>query len=219
MNPLDSPELYDAIVLAGRRSPGRARLTVAKRSYGWDEQKAKGNDGAETVKNGSSLVKFSCELFLWNDGERDCFAEWEAWKGVLDTTVDPKSPKALDVYHPELDELGVRSVVVQSRGALHPDGKGGATVTIDFLEYAPARKAPGGKPGGSKSSTFGGLGGLSDSLFGESTGRGETRYAENEARRQHERQYGTGGAGPKPPDPKQDLKDEVASLTDTFQAA
>lgn len=222
-NPIDTPELYDVITLAGRPSPGRARLNIAKRDYGWDEQKAKGNDGAETVKNGASLVKFTVELFLWRDAKRDCFAEWESWKAVLDTPVDPKSPKALDIYHPELDELGVRSAVVKARGPAHPDGAGGCTVSIDFLEYAPAKKAPGGKPGGSRSSTQISASDrtAADNLF--AIGQwASTKWDEQSAAVQlNGPGWGasSGGATSKPADPNQDLKDQVADLTDTFQAA
>lgn len=156
INPTDVPEAYDIFFLAGRASPGVCKLETAGRETGWDEQKAKGQDGATTVKNGSKLVKFTVTLTLWKDGQDDHFAAYETWKAVLDTPVKAKDPKALDCYHPVLAELNVRSCVVAKRGALEPatgNMTGGATVKIEFLEFSPPKSAPSTAPDGSKNKT------------------------------------------------------------------
>ena len=128
VNPIDHPDLYDSIILAGRVSPGRARVSMPMRTEGWEKQKAKGADGAEAVNNGADLIEFDVELYLWRDERVDHFEAWEDWSPVLLTPVKAGNPMALDIYHPQLDGLGISSVVVKQRSNPQPDGKGGATV-------------------------------------------------------------------------------------------
>lgn len=147
VNPVDTFKLYDCIVLAGKRSPGVCKLNAPKRSLGWDKQKAKGDDGASVVNNGAELCEFQATLTLWKDPDRDEYAGWDAWKPILDTQVKDTDKKALDIYHPQLVAIGVTGVVVKSYTAPQPDGKGGATVHIDFIEFKPKKKKTGdGKP-------------------------------------------------------------------------
>lgn len=188
-NPVDTPELYDVLYLAGLESPGLCRLNVPEIDEGWEKQEAKGSAGGETVCNGRKLAEFDCELYLWretwNSGGYDWFAAWEAWKPILLTPIAKNAPKALDIYHPQLEGLGIGSVVVQSWTEPQPDGTGGATVRIKFLQYAPPKPKPSGKPKGSAGAGGGGPGG--------------------------------GGAEEKP-DPNQDIKDEIAAKTEELNA-
>jgi len=101
-------------------------------------------------------VKFTATWTLTKDELRDDFAAWDVWARVLDTPVKPKDPKAIDCYHPELAELGVRSVVVGKRGSTKPQrGKetGSSKVSCDFIEYNPPKPAPATKVGGSDDKT------------------------------------------------------------------
>lgn len=197
INPIDHPDLYDSIILAGRVSPGRARVSMPMRTEGWEKQKAKGADGAETVNNGADLIEFDVELYLWRDERVDHFEAWENWSPVLLTPVKAGNPMALDIFHPQLDGLGISSVVVKQRSNPQPDGKGGATVKLKFLQYSPPKKKPGnGKPKGSKS------GGTSG---GGADGGGDGKGGANDKGK------------PKKPDPNQDLKNELDDLTDEFK--
>ena len=154
VNPVDNPEVYDVFVLLGKASPGRLKIKVDGRDTGWDEQQAKGADGATTVKNGEKLVKFSCTFTLWRDPEqnRDDFTAMDLWEKLLDTPVRPKDPKALDCYHPELAQLKVSSCVLTKRGSRSPgEGEmtGSESVTHEFLEFRPPKPSPAVAPGGS----------------------------------------------------------------------
>lgn len=154
VNPVDNPGLYDQIILAGKPSPGRCKITgLPTRDEGWEKQETKGQDGGETVHNGRKLVEFEVELYLWKERAKkiDHFAGWEEWKKILEAPVKKNAPKALDVYHPQLDGLGVTSVVANTWTEPVPDGKGGATVKIKFLQYSPSKPKASAKPGGSKS--------------------------------------------------------------------
>ncbi len=153
-NPVDMPELWDTFLLAGRRSPGLCKFpTLPKRDEGWDVQVPKGTTGGNTIHNNQPPVKFSVELRLWKDDKVDHFARWEDWKDILQTPVKANDPKALDIWHPQLEGLKIRSVVVASRAEYVPDGYGGARVTWDFLEYRPPATKKAQAPAGSKSSS------------------------------------------------------------------
>lgn len=161
-NPVDTPELYDVLFLAGVETPGLCKLSMPELDEGWEKQESKGSSGGETVHNGAKLVEFEAEIYLWKEfGGFDWFAEWESFKPILQTPIQKNASKALDIYHPQLEGLGIGSVVVKSRTEPQPDGKGGATVKIKFLQYAPPKPKAAGKPKGS-AGAGGGAGGGSE---------------------------------------------------------
>lgn len=155
MDPVSNPTAYDSFWLAGQKSPGVCRMGEPQRDEGWSIAQAKGSDGAEITHDGAKLLVFSVEIYLWRDANRDCFAEWTDFRPVLlPPTKDGPGQLALDIYHPVLDGIGVTSVVVSKRTEPIPDGKGGATVKLEFTEYRPSKKRTGsGKPKGSKANT------------------------------------------------------------------
>lgn len=144
-NPYDNPELYDVIVLGGQQSPGVCKLNAPTRDHGWEKSEPAGSDGGEVVNKGKKLMEFDVVLTLWKEpGGVDHFDRWETWKQILKTPVAKNAPKALDIYHPQLDGLDIKSVVAKSWNEPQPIGGGKSTVTIKFLEYSPAKKKPAG---------------------------------------------------------------------------
>lgn len=157
-SPVKSPEAYDTFVLAGIESPGQCKFSMPVRDEGWDQQQGKSGSPGETVHNGPKGMAFDVELYLWEDPATgiDYFAEYESFIQVLKTPTKKGASKALDIYHPQLEGLGITSVVVKSWSQPQPDGMGGGTAKISFLEYLPSKpKGAGGKPKGSKSSDKG----------------------------------------------------------------
>lgn len=152
-NPYDDESLYEGIVLAGKRSPGRVTITGHDRVIGWDVKKGPGQSGATTTRTSEDPVEFTCTFYLVKDVAQgiDDFAEWPAFLDLLRSTVAGKVPKALDVYHPDLASNDIKSVVLKSVGGTAHDGKGGQTIAIKLLEYRPP-KNKGGTPKGSKTS-------------------------------------------------------------------
>lgn len=147
VNPLDNEDLYDVVTLGGVTSPGVVKISGHTSKENWDVKDASGQSGAAMTRKGQKPVEFTCEFFL---ADREEFDAWPAFRAAIESTVAGKTPKALDIYHPDLAEVGISSVVKgEVLGTLH-DGKGGQTKTVKFTTYMPPRPA-GGSPSGSKS--------------------------------------------------------------------
>jgi hypothetical protein len=149
-NAIDNRDLYDVIVLAGVRSPGVVTLTGHNRKIGWDVKKGPGQSGASTTRTSEDPTEFTASFYLVKDDTQgiDDIAAWPDFLDLIKSTVSGASPKALDIYQPDLAENDIKSVVLSEIGGVVHDGKGGQTRTIKFLEYRPA-KAKGGSPNGS----------------------------------------------------------------------
>lgn len=151
---LESPELYDKIKLLGVPSPGVVKLSGHARSVGWDKKAGGAQDGESTTRKGKEACEFTATFYLVFDPVTglDEFIMWnEGFVPVLRLSYESTAPVALDIYHPDLATLDIKSVVVKKLGGLQYDGKGGATVDVVFLEYFPPKKKPAKKPAGSKS--------------------------------------------------------------------
>lgn len=145
-NPIDNESLYDAIVLANKRSPGRVTLSNHDRNQRWDVKEPVGHGGGTTTYKGETIAQFQCEFMLVKDPVLglDEFAEWDAFAALIKSML-PKSgaPKATPIYHPDLAANDIKSVSQASIGGMIHDGKGGAKVVVKFLEYRPAKKTSG----------------------------------------------------------------------------
>jgi len=135
-NPLESP--VDYIVLAGQRSPGLATVAGASLTRKWDERKGHGLSGSTLVYRGGPASRFTVSIRLltvehWQD--------WDAWRPLVQRPIDPQRPRALDIEHPFLDALGIRSVVVESVAQPEQTGDGEYTVVLGLIEYRPPVRA------------------------------------------------------------------------------
>lgn len=142
-NPIDNQDLYDAIVVEGKRSPGVATLSGHDREFGWDVKKAQGQAGAAITRTSEDLAEFTVKFDLT---DRDDFNAWPAFQKHLEQSVTrAQTTKALAIYHPDLARNRITSVVVKKIGGIVHDDKGGQSVTVAFIEYAPPKKK---KPAG-----------------------------------------------------------------------
>jgi hypothetical protein len=149
-NVIDNEDLYNVIVLNGVSSPGRVTLSGHDRKINWDVKVGPALTGATTTLHGIPPIEFSASFYLVKDVAQglDDFEEWPHFQRLIDSTVSGKTPKALDIYHPDLAANDVKSVCKAQVGGFTYDGKGGATVVVKFQEYKPPRKQ-GGTPKGS----------------------------------------------------------------------
>lgn len=141
-SPHTHPELYRSIILGGQPSPGVVTLSNCDRKHDWDVQKPKGQTGAVTVNRGPANGGFTATFYLADDTD---VAGWDSFAALCSSTVDGPKPKAMSVYHPDLARNKITDVVVESLGILQHDGKGGAHVTVKFLEFRPPKPKPASK--------------------------------------------------------------------------
>lgn len=146
INPIEDEDLYDVITLGGVRSPGIVKISGHKRKVDWDIKQAKGQKRATTELKAIPLVEFTCEFALT---DADDWEKWPAFLELINSTVAGPKPKALDIYHPDLAEQDIKSVVkAETQGTKH-DGKGGQSKVVVFQEYGPPTPK-GGAPTASK---------------------------------------------------------------------
>lgn len=141
-SPHTHPELYRSIILGGQASPGVVKLSNCDRQHGWEKQQPKGQAGEFTVNKGPKNSGFTATFYLADDVD---VAGWDSYSAMLASTVEGPKPKAMPVYHPDLARNKITDVVVESLGILSHDGKGGAHVTVKFLEFRPPKPKPASK--------------------------------------------------------------------------
>ena len=147
-NPHDNPDLFDSIELGGARSPGVVKLSGHDDKTVWDVKAGSGQAGASLTRKGTPPPEFTATFYLATNEEQD---EWFYFRALIQSSVKGDT-KALDIYHPDLEANGIRSVVKGTIGGVVHDGKGGQTVAVKFQVYAPPVKAA-GSPSGSKART------------------------------------------------------------------
>jgi hypothetical protein len=138
VNPLENPQVWDAIEIGGVEAPGVCKLGTVKREYEWDVKKGKGSAGATITFVGRPPVKFSVTFYLWTV---DHFTEWDDFRPLLKYTPTKKAVQAIDIWHPALADIECNSVVCEGIGAIEHDGDGLYSCSVDFLEYWPPPKA------------------------------------------------------------------------------
>jgi hypothetical protein len=143
-SPILHEELYDVVVVRGVTSPGIVTLSGHDRSIGWDIKKGPGQSGATTTRTSEDPVEFTATFTLTDQVDFDA---WPAFLDVLKATVGA-TPKAADIYHPDLAVNDIKSVVLRKIGGVVHDGEGGQSIAITLLEYRPP-KPKGGTPKGS----------------------------------------------------------------------
>lgn len=148
-NPIDDPELYNVFVLGGQTSPGVIKeITGHDSKVNWDVKDGTGQSGASTTLKNVPLRAPKITIFL---ADEEDFAAWDDFLPVIESTVAGATPKALEIYHPDLARFRITSVVKANIVGPKYDGKGGQTYTIELQEYRPP-KPKSGSPNGSSAS-------------------------------------------------------------------
>ncbi len=149
----ENVDAWSHVVVAGLISPGVVTLSGHERVIGWDDQGAKGQDGATSSRTGAPLGKFTASFYLVDEeyiwpGTTD-YTEWELFQALLESSTSGEEPVALEIYHPDLARNHYTAVVLGKMGEMKPDGKGGATIAVELREHRPKKT----KPSGSASKT------------------------------------------------------------------
>lgn len=135
-NPNTDP--VDFAELGGQRTPGICEVIGAGSPRQWDEGRGPGLSGARLRFRGLRLGKPMLRIKLVSEQD---FADWEAFRSVVQRPPLGERPRALDIVHPILEDVGIRSVVVEDVSQLTQTDNGEWTVEIKLIEYRPPVRA------------------------------------------------------------------------------
>ena len=147
LNPIENPDAYDVVTIAGIDSPGLAQVGDVSREYEWDVKVGKGAFGSTTTFTGRVPAEFSVLFTLWKSAH---FGQWSRF--VKRLKYDPTKIRynietrwvsgvdAVGIYHPSLAQLDIKSVVIKKINGLSHKGKGVYEASIEFLEWFPPPK-------------------------------------------------------------------------------
>lgn len=159
-DPIEQAQSWDTIQLGNVTSPGVCELSGFKRLFGWDVKKGKGTKGSTLTLNEYPPVEGSIKFMLW---EVSHFEEWAQFRKLFQYDPTKKPVTALDIYHPSLADIELKSVVCKSISAIKHEGKQLYTCEVELIEYhPPPKKNASGNPAGSKTNAAKGPGTSSD---------------------------------------------------------
>lgn len=123
----------DYILLANQKSPGIAIVSNASSPRRWDERKGYALSGGRVVYRGLGLARPIVTLKLFEDQD---WADWHAWKPLVQRTPIGERARAKDIWHPILEDLDIVAVVVED--VVQPvqvGDQGEWHVVIKFIEF------------------------------------------------------------------------------------
>lgn len=124
---------WDVLVLDGTPLPGKATVH-ARAGRKIDVRESPAANGSGLSYLGYQPASIDVTLVLWTDEQLDQFAKWLP---AVQPRASQGAPRAVSVYHPALQLLGIESVFVQEIGAPELDDDGRATVQMRFIERRP----------------------------------------------------------------------------------
>jgi len=133
-NPFEQP--IDYALVAGRRTPGLCDIEGAGSPRQWDERRGYGVSGATLVYRGLKLATFTMRLRLYGEGD---FRAWHEFEPTVARAPTGERAQALDIVHPLLEEVGIRSAVVEDVLAPQQTADGEWTVEIRWKEFRQPR--------------------------------------------------------------------------------
>ncbi len=130
---------WDKLVVAGQVMPGRAILT-GDRGQKLDVKKSPGSDGSTVTNTGLDNGNIQVKFLFWTREQVDA---WGDWVKIFEPKPGKSRPDPVDVYHPALALAHIKSLLPQKVGILQPEPSmpGVLSVTVRFMEFAPAVKA------------------------------------------------------------------------------
>lgn len=127
--------------LNGFLAPGsipRGGMKGFKRTTIWDVRKGKGVAGATLTRTNRPPMEGTIVSQLTTSQD---FSNWEAFVFnvlyVPDNIKDPPGPQGLKIQHPQLNFIGLNTVVVKHFTGPEHQGKGLYTATVEFIEWFP----------------------------------------------------------------------------------
>lgn len=116
-------EQLDTLTVAGQAMPGLVDFPKPGDSpRTWDVRKGVGLSGATIVFTGLDVAKWTTRLTMWLPAH---FALWKQVKGLVAPPPQGQRPSIIDVYHPCLEEVGLRAAGVENRTMFMPISEDG----------------------------------------------------------------------------------------------
>lgn len=141
-NPISEPVNY--IILAGSRSPGLCDVTEAASQRRWDERRGFGLSGATSVFRGVALAHPVVTFRLYSEQD---WLEWALFALLLVKPPPMVRPRAMEIWHPILEDLDIKAVGVEKLDQPIQTGDGEWSIKCKFIEYRklqPALSLPDG---------------------------------------------------------------------------
>jgi len=136
------------VLIGGRATPGIAELRDVQTSWKFEDAKGRGVSGTADTYVGKEAKPFKIVIRFYTDDELE---EWRAYaREVLDTPPEGDGGKAKDVWHPQLEDRGIRAATVRSVTAPRPVGTKGVFEVIAEMKPWEPRKPGSGKVTGAK---------------------------------------------------------------------
>lgn len=138
---------WSKMYIGGMWSPGTMELSGHTRKVGWDVKQASGQDGGTSTRKGGEVPQFDADFYLVDDPVLgNDFDEWPAFQKMLEDTIRGDKPKAVPVIHPDLNRNYITEACLRSMGEMKPDGRGGASIRVGFIEFKPPKPKPAAPP-------------------------------------------------------------------------
>ena len=122
----------DSALIANLPTPGLLLIEKANSPRQWDERNGYGWSGSFPVFIGQRLSAFDLTFKMYND---DDWTKYQALRPILVRPPFGKRPTSLDIVHPILMDLEIRSVVITDVLQLTPIDNGGWAKTIECLSF------------------------------------------------------------------------------------
>ncbi len=141
---MDTP--WDILFVEGTGAPGITECSGAPERKA-DKQSPAGKNGGAPVLHGRKPATFETTTRIWTPDQ------WDTWQGIQEAFW-PKggagTVQAVDLYHPYLSGLGIRSGIAQSvTGPIVVNGVG--TMKVKWLEFVKGgKKSATKRPAGSQ---------------------------------------------------------------------
>jgi len=147
VRPYENAESLSVLIVGSSVSPGVVTIQGIEDAENWNIKAAKGSTGASTTLEGKPPKEFTTEIYLADDSpEGEEFDRWETFRAIVEATTAGAKPAPVPVYHYDLAAAGITEAAKKSiKGPVY-DGRGGATYTIDWIEYKPPAPKPPATP-------------------------------------------------------------------------
>jgi len=141
-DPIQNPLAWDKIEVAGVKNPGLAIVGEVKRKHVWDEKKGKGQPRATLTFTGAYLARVSIDFILlagpdFKGGQYTDLEDWLTFSQQFQYDPTKMQPTAVDVYHPSLMMIGLKSFICEEIGAPFREVIGHYRARVSLIEFAP----------------------------------------------------------------------------------